>query len=187
MNGTRPNDGVVTYWEERLGRNFNFAGVGYMSLGRNYNAWLYKVQKRVFRRVLGRFPGLDVQLSSCDILDIGSGTGFYVDLWLQAGAGSVSGSDITSVAVGHLRKQYPGQDFRQLDISDDVLEMGERQYDIISAFNVLFHIIDDDRYVASYRNIYNLLRPGGLLIFSENLLTRARVKTNTQCSVRALR
>ena len=36
------------YWEKRLQNNWGLRGVGYVSYGRYYNQWLYKVRKRVF-------------------------------------------------------------------------------------------------------------------------------------------
>lgn len=52
---------------------------------------------RWHRRWRRRQAGID--LSTRDILDIGSGTGFYVDLWKRLGARSITGSDFAPFAV----------------------------------------------------------------------------------------
>ena len=36
--------------------------------------------------------------------------------------------------------------------------------------DVLFHIVDDDGYVRAIANLHSLLRPGGMLILTENLV-----------------
>jgi SAM-dependent methyltransferase len=36
--------------------------------------------------------------------------------------------------------------------------------------DVLFHVVDDDRYARAIANVHSLLRPGGVLILTENLL-----------------
>ena len=60
--------------------------------------------------------------------------------------------------------------FHQLDISSADLPPGLGPFDLISAFDVLFHITDDLRYAQALRNIAALLRPGGWFVFSENFL-----------------
>ena len=41
---------------------------------------------------------------------------------------------------------------------------------MISAMDVLFHIVDDDGYAQAIHNLARMLAPGGLLVFTENLL-----------------
>jgi SAM-dependent methyltransferase len=57
----------------------------------------------------------------------------------------------------------------ELDISDNVDSISDK-FDIISAFDMLFHIVDDERYSKALENIYSLLKPGGIFIFSENFI-----------------
>lgn len=99
------------FWEERLAADWNETGVGYRALGRAFNTWMYRVRREVFLREVGRLP-LDVR--AADVLDVGSGTGFYVDLWKELGARSVTGCDLTQAAVDRLRDRFPGTPFRQV-------------------------------------------------------------------------
>ena len=118
------------------------------------------------------------------ILDIGSGTGFYIDMWKELGATRVSGSDITDVAVLKLRQNYPTYEFFKLDIGQDVLpdHLSARRFDIISAFDVLFHITDDARYRNAILNIHRLLNEGGIFLFSENFLHHDALRSQHQVS-----
>ena len=69
------------YWESRLSKDYSLGGVGYFAIGKEYNYWIYRMRKRQFNKLLKRFriP------SSASCLDIGSGTGFYIQQLLKQG------------------------------------------------------------------------------------------------------
>jgi len=154
------------YWEARLERRFGLESVGYLGLGRSYNEWMYRVRRFGFRRIVRRL-GLD--LPRAQVLDVGSGTGFYVREWLALGAGTVVASDLTAVASARLAERYPSVEVHRLDIGEGPGPLEGRQFDAISAFDVLYHIVDDERYAAAFRTLASLLRPRAVLLFSENL------------------
>jgi SAM-dependent methyltransferase len=153
------------YWSDRLEQTFSLEGVGWLGLGESFNRWLYAVRRQVFRRAI-RGP---IDLKAARVLDIGSGTGFYVELWRELGVRDVTGSDLTTVAVERLRDRFPGIRFEKLDISAPHVEL-DGPYDAISAMDVLFHIVDDNGYAQALQNLAALLGSGGRLIFSEFLL-----------------
>jgi SAM-dependent methyltransferase len=154
----------MAYWEERLRANFDWKGVGFSSLGRNYNRWMYRLRRKVFLRAVHSIPP---KWEAVRVLDIGSGTGFYVDLWKQLGVQSVAGCDLTDFAVQRLRQAYPDEKFIQLDIGEKLQCEPRETYDAISAFDVLFHIVDDHRFAQAIANVHKLLSPGGWFLFSE--------------------
>ncbi|MDX6286439.1 MAG: hypothetical protein QOG53_1924 [Frankiales bacterium] len=167
-----------SYWDRRLKRNFNLHGVGFSTLSRSYNRWLYRVRRVVFHRLLRK---LDVNLATAKVLDVGPGIGFYVNLWQRNGVSDITGVDIADSAVARLRKRYPTARFEQADISDDVSHLGA-DYDIVDAFDILFHIVDDDRYEAAMKNIYRMLKPGGWFVFSDNFVHSETVRTRNHVS-----
>jgi 2-polyprenyl-3-methyl-5-hydroxy-6-metoxy-1,4-benzoquinol methylase len=169
MNNSHTDFNAKIYWESRLKENYGLQSVGFLGLGKHYNKWLYKVRHKVFFRVI---KSLNLDFSTMDILDVGSGTGFYVEKWKQLGVRTVAGSDLTNIAVEKLKKRYPTDRFYQLDIGDTltISSIQHQQYDIVSAFDVLYHIVDDNRYRKAIENIYNLVRPKGLFIISDNFL-----------------
>jgi 2-polyprenyl-3-methyl-5-hydroxy-6-metoxy-1,4-benzoquinol methylase len=169
------------YWQNRLTANYSLDGTGYQTLGQQYNRWMYKIRKVIVKRVVKRSIS---ELNSKDVFDIGSGTGFYIDMWRKLGVISVCGSDITDVAVLKLRQNYPSSEFFKLDIGQDELpdQLSTRRFDIISAFDVLFHITDDDRYRNAILNISRLLREDGIFLFSENFLHRDALRSQHQVS-----
>ncbi len=156
-----------TYWDRRLDRDFTLRGVGVRNLSRQYNTWLYRVRDRVFRRAV---RVLDVDLRGAKVLDVGPGVGFYVQRWSRLGA-DVTAVDIADSAVRQLRGRFPGVRFERLDVSEDLSALGDG-YDVVSAFDVLFHIVDDERYRTALGNIHRLLRPGGWFVFTDTLARR---------------
>src|SRR2546425_7670378 len=111
-----------------------------------------------------------MDLQSAAVLDVGCGTGFYIDQWKHLGVRTIAGIDLTDVAVQRLRRRFPNEQFYQLDIADDLAIRGMSQYDAVSAFDVLFHITDDGRFQKAIDNIHAMLRPGGLFLFSDNFI-----------------
>jgi SAM-dependent methyltransferase len=155
------------YWENRLSRDYSLHGVGRLNWGLHYNKWLYKVRRSVFLRALR--DTVDT-FKDASALDIGSGTGFYLDLWRELGAGRITGADITDVAVARLREKYPDHSIYQLNIGTGTGELRGQQFDIVSCMDVLFHIVDDEQYENAFKNIYSLLKPGGVFVFTDLFL-----------------
>jgi 2-polyprenyl-3-methyl-5-hydroxy-6-metoxy-1,4-benzoquinol methylase len=175
------------YWETRLREHYSLAGVGYLRLGRRYNEWMYRVRGHVFERVVGRLAKSE-ERSGWRVLDVGAGTGFYVDRWLRMGA-EVTGLDLTEVAVRELSRCFPTANFVQADIGRPLggRPLGERllspgSFDAVSAFDVLFHIVDDAAYARAFHNIAALLRPGGWLLWSDNFLRHPTERVAHQVS-----
>jgi SAM-dependent methyltransferase len=157
------------YWQKRLSDSYSLGSVGWSSLGEKFNEWSYAVRRRVFGRAACRALA---GRADANVLDVGSGTGFYLDLWQRLGAGYLTGCDLTEVAAQRLEQRFPGATIKRVDIGDAELALPQRAYDAISIVDVLFHIVDDARYVRALSNLSGLLKPGGTLILSENLVPR---------------
>src|SRR6266852_1651586 len=140
-----------SYWNERLARNPGLCGVGFTSLGLSYNTWQYRVRKTIFRRAIKSIP---LDCGKARVLDVGSGTGFYLDRWQESGVRQLRGSDFSEVAVGRLRQKYPRIEFTQLDIGDRLSQSLRNSQDVVSAFDMLLHIVDDTRYRQAIHNIH---------------------------------
>jgi SAM-dependent methyltransferase len=154
------------YWDDRLTRRYGLDGVGYMGLAESYNAWMYRVRRRVFLAEARRLAAP----STARVLDVGSGTGFWVERWHELGVRSVMGSDLTEVAVENLRRRYPGDTFMRFDVGGDADPFGGERFDAVSMIDVAYHIVDDARFRRAFEALFALLKPGGVLLFSENFL-----------------
>jgi SAM-dependent methyltransferase len=158
------------YWEDRLSRSYHEGGVGDITLTRSYNAFLYRVRRAVFRRVVRQ---IELVPTDATVLDVGSGTGVYVEEWLRWGARKITGVDITRASVTRLAERFPALKFVRADVGSELPAIPGRPFDVISAFDVFFHIVDDRSYSKAMRNIADLLRPGGWFFYSDNLPTES--------------
>ena len=156
-----------SYWETRLRQHPGLCGVGNTRMGKHYIEWLYRVRRAVFLRLL-RSLGTDFRRAR--VFDIGSGTGFYLELWKELGVSSIAGCDLTEIAVSRLRSAFPSSTIFEMDIGDALSPSVCEQYDVVSAFDVLFHIVEEGRYERAIRNVHSLLRPGGVFLFSDLLV-----------------
>lgn len=155
------------YWNERLKSNFNLVGVGDISMGMAYNKLSYAVTRIGLHRIFNKY---------CDnkngkVLDIGSGIGFIVNSWLQAGYNNVDGSDISSYAVEQLKQNYPQHSFYDLDIAQGIEVLKDNKYDYITCASVLYHIVDNDNWQNALINIRKAMNKDGIFIFSEGFPT----------------
>ena len=166
------------FWDDRLRQHFDMIGVGYRRLGRPFNLALYRQRIVVLRRALARYR---IAAAGADIVELGPGTGFYIDYWQTQGIGSLLGLDIAAVSAQRLAGQYPEYHFAQADISER-WPAPDGSADIVTAFDVLFHITDDDRFVAAIREAGRVTRPGGILLISDLFLHRQPFRTFHQTS-----
>src|SRR5882762_4984034 len=104
-----------SYWETRLQEYPGLCGVGNTCMGRSYIQWHYKVRRAVFLRLLSS-PKIDPRTDQ--VFDVGSGTGFYLEIWKQVGVSSITGCDLTEIAVARLESALPWARILRLDIGD---------------------------------------------------------------------
>lgn len=167
-----------SYWEARLAETYALDGVGWAGMGNAFNTWMYRVRRRVFLRQARAELAAP---AGADVLDIGSGTGFYVDRWHELGVRSVTGADITDTAVNALQERHPGDTFVRMDVGDESVGL-DGQFDAVSCMDVLFHIVDDERFDRALRNVAGLVRPGGHFLFSDNFLHGREIRMQHQVS-----
>ncbi|KKL59685.1 hypothetical protein LCGC14_2212870 [marine sediment metagenome] len=63
------------YWDARLRAHWDLSGVGRGDYGVAYNRWIYRAQDRAVRRA---FHHCSVDVSGKRVLDVGSGTGYWL-------------------------------------------------------------------------------------------------------------
>lgn len=154
-----------SYWEDRL-RDCSLAAVGHRAASSQLNRWMYRVRRHVFLQVIRR---RDVRLER--ILDVGSGSGFYINCWKEVGVSRIEASDFTEKAIKYLSEAYPDIGLHHLDIATEELPPElEGAFDAVSAMDVLFHVLDEDSFQEALENVKRILKPRGLFIWSDNFL-----------------
>lgn len=101
------------------------------------------------------------------VLDIGSGTGHWIDFYRDVFfAKHVAGIEIVDAMADRLREKYKGIEGIEIihaDISADDFRM-PLPFDIVNAIGVMFHIVDDRKWLTALHNLTLLTKPGGLLV-----------------------
>lgn len=148
------------YWAERY-RVLDISRSGHIDLPVAYNRWLYRRKRECLFRDLAR-AGFEPKGAS--ILEIAAGTGVYVDAWKRAGAGRLVGIDISQAAVEGLRRRFPEFAFHKRDLGEPALvSITGTGFDLVTAVDMLYHIVEDERFPAALANLSGAVRPGGWL------------------------
>jgi len=157
-----------TYWEHRHLQQTGLRATGHLEHGRYYNWWLYRAKIRALRRAL-TMAGVDIRGRS--ILDVGAGTGFFLSLYAQWGAARLAGVDISTTTVRHLKEKFPTATVWEADIAKGVPT--EEQFDVVHAFDVMFHLPDSD-FSAALGHLVRRCRPGGVLLLTDSFRMQQR-------------
>jgi len=158
------------FWEQRLSnQTLDICSVGYSGLGYTYNSWLYRTRFAALSRALFK---THLQIDGKSVLEGGVGSGIYLPFWQHHGARTIIGIDITEASVKALTIRYPQHSFFERDLTTDELDVPGAPFDIVTAQDVLFHIIDDDGFSRAIQNLSKLLRSNGYLIISDGFCNK---------------
>jgi SAM-dependent methyltransferase len=153
-----------TYWEQRLSNRLDITSVGQLGLG-SYNNWLYKARFRAMQRAL---KNLRIDVSGKSLIDIGVGSGAWIPFWQKFGVFKIVGFDITPVSVSALRKKYPQFEFFEGDIGSELFFSEKEAFDIVTAFDLLFHITDDRSFHNAVSNLSKLAKRGAWVLITDS-------------------
>ncbi len=148
------------FWDRRLSEQFDLRGTGETGLSLAYNRACYALRREVLEAALAA-AGFDPRGRS--VLDVGCGTGFFTDYYLARGA-RVTGLDIAPTSVERLTRRFPAASFVLGDVGETP---PPGRYDLVNAFDVLYHITDDARWEAAVTHLARAVAPGGLLLVTD--------------------
>lgn len=148
------------FWNQRLSEHFDLRGTGETGLSLAYNRACYQLRGEVLARAL-RDQRFDPRGRS--VLDVGCGSGFFTNFYLERGA-QVTGIDIAPTSVERLSQRHPQARFVLGDVSETPLA---GRYDLVNAFDVLYHIVDESRWERALNHLADATVPGGLLLMTD--------------------
>jgi SAM-dependent methyltransferase len=148
------------FWNQRLSEHFDLRGTGETGLSLAYNRACYQLRGEVLARAL-RDQKFDPRGRS--VLDVGCGSGFFTAWYLEHGA-QVTGIDIAPTSVERLSQRHPQARFVLGDVSETPLDA---RYDLVNAFDVLYHIVDESRWERALNHLADATAPGGLLLVTD--------------------
>jgi ubiquinone/menaquinone biosynthesis C-methylase UbiE len=153
------------YWEHRFSKNLDLTTVGHSGLGYVYNYWLYKARFRAMNRALRK---LNLNVSGRSLLDIGVGSGAWIPFWQKCNISKIVGMDITSTSVRTLQSKYTQFEFIQENICTELTFKKAENFDIVTAFDVLFHITNDIDFNKAIENISTLIKKNGWILICDS-------------------
>ena len=140
---------------------------------------MYRAKLRCLESIFGREP-----LTSSLVLDVGCGTGFFIDWFLRQGA-KVEGLDIARVSVERLEDQFPDARFTRRSIGAKRFpSLGS--FHIVNAWDVLCHIVDDETFARALTNIVGCCDEGTQLVLSDRLGAARDEQVTDQIKFRSL-
>lgn len=150
-------DELEIYWS---GRTEGYSEVNQKELqGMQRSAWL-RVFEEQFKKVVDNSDGRDIK--SLQILDIGTGPGFFPRILAEAGY-KVTAVDYTAemlVKAKENAEEYAdGITFRQMDAQN--LEFDDECFDIIISRNLTWNL---EKPSQAYREWYRVLKKDGMIL-----------------------
>jgi SAM-dependent methyltransferase len=155
------------YWESlHAARGGEFSAVGYPELGEGFNRATYKLRLHALERLLRRSRLFPVVA----LLEGGVGIGAYAPVWCKAQVKRWTGLDISPTAIEYMTRQFPSGRFSTADLCNrEELEelLGESRFDLVTAIDILYHIVDDNNFAEALGNLARRVHPGCGFVISD--------------------
>jgi len=165
---------VDSYWtsiHERF--RGTIEAVGYPGYGEGFNRATYRLRLSAAGRVLQRNIPTAIQ----NVLESAVGVGAYGPLWKSLGAVEWVGLDISATAIRDLAAKYPKGRFAVADIAKVDFgrsDLAKNSFDLVTAIDVLYHLVDDQGFNCALLNLGRRVRQGGYLLVSDIFCTSER-------------
>lgn len=116
--------------------------------------------------ILNYFFDKKVSLEGSCFLDIGSGSGHWIDFYRSLGSSKAVGVDVSRSSVNFLKEKYMGSSDVKIYNGriSEISEQLDERFNIVNAIGVMFHIVDDNDWEKTIKSVANLLKDGGLFI-----------------------
>lgn len=153
------------YWTDlHAAKRASLSAVGWPELGEGFNRGSYRLRLGAAERILRRSVGVPID----SVLEGAVGVGAYAPLWRQLEVRRWVGVDISAVAAADLAERFPSHRFLTADLTDPGL--GDRleceTFSLVTAVDVLFHLVDDAAFCRAVENLGNRVAPEGALLLS---------------------
>jgi SAM-dependent methyltransferase len=160
---------AIDYWSELHGRD-DLSAVGQSALPTELNRWLYRILARNLRAFIRRH--VLVSPPPARLFDVGSGTGQWIPFWRSLGVPRIDGCDLVPAAVERLNQRFGDSGtFVVVELGDSGAAFpADQRYPLVTVFNVLLHVTDDERFVRALGQIADVVEPGGALLLVEPIL-----------------
>jgi 2-polyprenyl-3-methyl-5-hydroxy-6-metoxy-1,4-benzoquinol methylase len=150
----------AAYWESRHQEHGDLRSGGHVSYDESTNRMFYLRRLSLLQQIIGNRAD---PLAPLFLLDAGCGKGWF-SRELAAFGHQVDGIDGSAVAVARSREGGGGPRFARSTLS---AWRSPWLYDAVVCVDVVFHILDEDEWERSVRNLASLVRLGGRLVVAD--------------------
>lgn len=138
------------------------------TLSPSYTAWQEKYHYNSIENLIIEIFVKKNYREKIKVLDIGSGSGHWIEFYLNyIGIEKILGVELADHAADFLKKKFIENKLVHIccaDISEYDLPFAERNFQIINAIGVIFHIVDDEKWRKFLSNVSELLADDGIAI-----------------------
>lgn len=158
---TRPlsREEAIRYWDDRHRSLGELRSGGHIGLSEAANEIFYRVRLGKLLELIGN---LNAPNEPMFVLDAGCGKGRFARELAACGF-CVDGIDASDAAIAANR----ATDGVRFQVSTVAAWRSPTLYDVVMSIDVLFHILDDEEWASSVRNLASLTRLGGQLIVTD--------------------
>lgn len=129
--------------------------------------WLLNFHREIYSHIIPF-------IKNKNILDIACGFGYATNLYIQNGASSVTGVDISEETINEAKRRYNNKNINFLQGNAENLEMlPSGSFDIVTSVETIEHV---ENYLSFIREVYRLLKKDGVFFLS----TPNRLASNKQ-------
>ncbi len=163
-----------SYWDRRHAEQSALRAGGNIGLDEASNAMLYAVRGARLVEAMGSTTSAALPRR---VLDAGCGNGHFSRLMASFGH-RVDGIDTSPTALGICRSSAgPRESYHHSALSEWAPPY---LYDVVVSIDVLYHIMNDEEWEASVRNLAGLIRLGGMIGLVDHDTEKVTVHANYQ-------
>ena len=124
-------------------------------------AYVFHVQDMEWQ-LLSALRAVGVDLRRCRVLEVGAGFGQITHRLKELGAREVAGVDLMESRVEEARRRYPNLEMHAGDARETPFE--DASFDLVTQFTCLSSILDPAVRADVGREMWRVLRPGGIAV-----------------------
>lgn len=159
----------LAYWKGLIiGRSSDDVDeVGHPDMGRAFNLKAYALRLHALTAAM-RDEGF---LPPGRVFEAAFGVGYYLRYWRELGCAEVAGVDLSKQARDNAQRVFPEYDLRAGDLAaihqwpDWPTLRGS--FSLVTAIDVLYHILDESQARQAVKNLGQLVAPGGCFLFTD--------------------
>lgn len=112
--------------------------------------------------VLDALRRAPIDFESADALEVGCGSGYFVNRLVEFGARSATGIDLMPGRIDAARRRYPAHRFECANAAE--LPLPDHSYDLVTQFTCLSSVLEANLRSEMAAEMWRVLRPGGAIL-----------------------